>query len=281
MVIFKKADDIGRYLLKIKEKGQVIGFVPTMGALHKGHLSLLKNSKQNGDFTVASIFVNPTQFNDKDDYDKYPVTIDEDIALLTEAGCDALLLPSVNEVYPDGTVNTAAFDFGYLETILEGAHRPGHFKGVGQVVNRLLEMVQPDKMYIGQKDYQQCMVLSSLIEHTNHDTKLEICPTERDADGLALSSRNKRLTDPQRNVAGTIYQCLVSIKTKASEGKFPIVQKECVELLQEKGFDPDYVALADAGTLELLDNYDSQRKMVALIAATIGKVRLIDNMLLS
>lgn len=281
MIIFKKTTDIQRYLLKIRDKEQVLGFVPTMGALHKGHLSLLKTAKSNGDLTIVSIFVNPTQFNDKEDYDKYPVTIDDDIDMLTRAGCDILFLPSVKEMYPDGPDNMRSFDFGYLETILEGAHRPGHFKGVGQVVNRLLDIVHPDMMYIGQKDYQQCMVLNSLLKKTEHRTQIDICPIMRADDGLALSSRNKRLTEPQRNVAGTIYQCLVSIKTKAGEQNFEIVHKECVELLEDKGFEPDYIALSDADTLELLDNYDPNRKMVALIAAKLGDVRLIDNMLVN
>ncbi|MCB0698204.1 MAG: pantoate--beta-alanine ligase [Chitinophagales bacterium] len=283
MVIFKKAEGLIRYLLKIKEKGGFVSFVPTMGALHTGHISLLNEANGEGVTSVVSIFVNPTQFNDKSDYEQYPITIDEDITELQENGCDVLFLPSVTEMYPDGDDATPSFDFGYLETILEGAHRPGHFKGVGQVVGRFLDIVQPDKMYIGQKDYQQCMVLTSLIKQKGLQDKVQvvICDTKRAADGLALSSRNKRLTDPQRNVAGTIYQCLVSIRSKAEDGNFKVVHKESVELLEAKGFVPDYVALADANTLELLDEYDSDRKMVALIAAKIGSIRLIDNMLLN
>ena len=259
-----------------------IGFVPTMGALHEGHRSLVKKSADNKDLVVCSIFVNPTQFNDKTDFEKYPVTPEADILLLTQAGCHVLFLPDVQEMYPRGTGTGNHYDFGYLDTVLEGAHRPGHFKGVGQVVARLLQIVQPQKLYMGQKDYQQCMVVRSLLQQMGiaDTTELVICPTLREPDGLAMSSRNTRLTEPQRSLAPVIYQCLVSIQGKAAEGNFAIVQKECADLLEEKGFKPEYIALADAGDLALLDNYDAGRPMVALIAAWLGGVRLIDNLLL-
>lgn len=283
MVIFKKENDLKSYLLKISEKGVGIGYVPTMGALHKGHMSLLDRGRQNGDFTVVSIFVNPTQFNDKKDFENYPVTIDEDKMMLIEAGCDVLFLPSVEEMYPNGTVNASEYDFGYLDTILEGAKRPGHFKGVGQVVARFLEIIQPDRLYLGQKDYQQCMVLKKLATQVPgiEDVQVEICPIVREADGLAMSSRNRRLTEPQRALANLLYQCLVSIRTKVGQQQFSIVHKECMDILKEKGLEPEYVALADARDLKLLDEYDTERPMVALIAARIGQVRLIDNMLLN
>lgn len=280
MVIFKKAQDIGDYLLKIKDEGRSIGFIPTMGALHEGHISLLQRSGEKGDFTVVSIFVNPTQFNDKQDFEQYPVTIDDDKLMLIDAGCDALFLPSVDEVYPENEEVTPVYDFGYLDTVLEGAHRPGHFKGVGQVVNRLLNIVQPDVLYLGQKDYQQCMVISNLLQQTGSNVELDICPIMREPDGLAMSSRNRRLTEPQRAVANLLYQCLVSVRTKAGMQRFSIVQKECMDILRDKGFEPEYVALADAKDLALLDEYDTTRPMVALIAAKIGDIRLIDNMLL-
>ena len=232
-------------------------------------------------FTVCSIFLNPTQFNDKKDYEKYPVSTDDDISLLIKSGCDALFLPSVDEIYPDGTEQMRSYNFGYLDTILEGAERPGHFKGVGQVVGRLLEIVKPDNLYLGQKDYQQCMVISQLrnilgLTHLN----IIVCPTVREADGLAMSSRNRRLSDPQRALAGLLYQCLVSIQAKNGHGNFSVVKKECVELLERKGFRTEYIALADAQNLDQLVEYDHTRKMVALIAAKIGDVRLIDNILL-
>jgi pantoate--beta-alanine ligase len=280
MVIFKEIGDLQAYLQDRKSNGKTIGFVPTMGALHSGHTSLVEISRNNGDLVVCSIFVNPTQFNDKADFEKYPISLDEDIALLLAANCDVLFLPSVNEMYPDGTTEVSGYDLGYLDTVLEAAHRPGHFKGVVQIVSKLLDAVLPDHLYMGQKDYQQCMVIAKMLEIDNRSTKMCICPTQREADGLAMSSRNRRLTEPQRALSGIIYQCLVSIQTKKDSADFEVVQKECIELLKHKGLDPDYVALADADDLTELPNYDTSRKMVALIAVRVGSNRLIDNMLL-
>ncbi len=281
MVIFKKNNDINIYISAQVANGRSIGFVPTMGALHAGHLSLIKKAKEDGTLAVCSIFVNPTQFNDKKDLEKYPVSTEADIELLISAGCDVLYMPDVEEIYPGGAANTKTFDFGYLDTILEGAKRPGHFKGVGQVVARLLDIIKPAKLYLGQKDYQQCMVITKLTEMMGlQEMEVVICPTMRESDGLAMSSRNRRLTEPQRVVAAIIYQCLVSIQSKQHIGSFAVVKKECEDLLSAKGFEPDYVALADARNLKLLDNYNTDTPMVALIAAKIGEIRLIDNMLL-
>ena len=260
-----------------------MGFIPTLGALHSGHISLVQKAIADGTLAVCSIFLNPTQFNDKNDLAKYPVSIENDIELLINAGCDVLFLPDVNEVYPGGDTHAKTCDFGYLDTILEGAKRPGHFKGVGQVVARLLEIVQPGMLYLGQKDYQQCMVIRKLVEMMGLGDVINvvICPTTREPDGLAMSSRNRRLTEPQRIVASTIYQCLVSIQSKQSVSSFEVVKKECEELLAAKGFVPEYVALADARDLTILDNYSDNIPMVALIAAKIGEIRLIDNRLLN
>lgn len=281
MLIFKKAADLQDYLRTASEKK--IAFIPTMGALHAGHTSLVGRAVANGELPVCSIFVNPTQFNDPEDFKKYPKSTEADIALLIEAGCEVLFLPEVAEVYPGGTEQTTAYAFGYLETVLEGAHRPGHFRGVGQVVGRLLEIVQPDVLYLGQKDFQQCMVIGDLIRQMGDriHTKLIVCPTVREADGLAMSSRNRRLTEPQRALAGIIYQCLVSIQGKQASDAFAVVQKECLDLLVTKGFEPEYVSLANADTLELMDNYNGQVRQVALIAARLGNIRLIDNMILN
>ena len=283
MVIFKKVADLQVFLSLQHGLGRTIGLVPTMGALHAGHLSLIAKAKADNTLVVCSIFVNPTQFNDREDFLKYPSSVDTDIAMLIDAGCDALLLPSVEEMYPMGVTAQKSYDFGYLDTILEGANRPGHFKGVGQVVGRLLEIIHPEYLYMGQKDYQQCMVVRSLLQKMDLDGRVHmvICPTQREADGLAMSSRNRRLTEPQRNIAGILYQCLVSIQSKMSTAKFEIVKKECFDLLKEKGFEPDYVALADARDLALLNEYDADKPMVALIAAKIGNIRLIDNMLIN
>jgi len=283
MIIFKKEQDLRAYLTEQSKQGRLIGFVPTMGALHAGHSSLLVKAKESGGLVVCSIFINPTQFNDKKDFEKYPIARDEDMALLIEAGCDVAFLPEVDDMYPLGFDKTSTYDFGYLDTILEGAQRPGHFKGVGQIVARLLDMINPQYLYLGQKDYQQIMVIKKLLEHTGKSevVQIVICPTVREADGLAMSSRNTRLTDPQRALAGVIYQCLVSIQTKKESGNFPMVQKQCLDLLKDKGFEPEYVQLADAENLDVLTDYDSNRSMVALVAAKIGEVRLIDNLILN
>ena len=281
MVIFKKINDIKEYISVKAANGTKTGFVPTMGALHAGHLSLIQKAKEDGLLVVCSIFVNPTQFNDKKDLEKYPVSTAEDIELLLGAGCDVLFLPDVEEIYPGGESHTRTYDFGYLDTILEGAKRPGHFKGVGQVVGRLLEIVEPAALYLGQKDYQQCMVITKLAKMMGlNELKVNICPTTREADGLAMSSRNRRLTEPQRTVAIAIYQCLVSIQSKQEISSFAIVQKECTELLSAKGFEVEYVSIADARDLTLLTDYEQGTPTVALIAAKIGEIRLIDNMVL-
>jgi pantoate--beta-alanine ligase len=281
MVILKRVKDIQEYLHNKRLEGVQIGFVPTMGALHDGHISLVQKCNADGLLSVCSIFLNPTQFNDKSDLAKYPVSIDGDIELLLKAGCHVLFLPDIEDIYPDGEAQMPTFDFGYLENILEGASRPGHFRGVGQVVARLLSIVQPHNLYLGRKDYQQCLVITKLIEILGlAETKVIICPTRREPDGLAMSSRNRRLTEPQRTIAGIIYQCLVSIQTKSDSGNFTLVRKECEELLVAKGFVPEYIALANANDLSLLDDYNTSVPMIALITARIGNIRLIDNMLI-
>lgn len=281
MVVFKKVADLTKYINNIKSNEHKIGFVPTMGALHKGHISLVLQSNAMCDITVCSIFVNPTQFNDKNDLAKYPRTIEADIALLESNFCDVLFLPDVEEMYPDGLDAVKSYDFGYLDTILEGAKRPGHFKGVGQIVGRLLEIVTPDILFLGQKDYQQCMVVKSLIKQMNlSKLELQIVKTSREEDGLAMSSRNKRLTEPQRVISAIIYQCLVSIQAKKNRASFSVVQKECVDLMVAKGMQPEYVEIANSDTLELLNEYNDDVPMIALIATWSGDVRLIDNMLL-
>ena len=279
MVIFRKADDVQQFLSKAD---RAVGYIPTMGALHAGHTSLIGQARADGRLTVCSIFVNPTQFNDPEDFRLYPISTEEDISLLLKAECDVLFLPDVPAVYPHGTVMATAYNFGQLESVLEGAQRPGHFRGVGQVVGRLLEIIRPQYLYMGQKDFQQCRVIGKLIQLMGLEGKTEliVCPTVREDDGLAMSSRNRRMTDPQRALASVIYQCLVSIQTKVGSVKFAVVQKECRELLEQKGFEPEYVELADAESMELLSDYVADRKMVALIAAKLGKVRLIDNMII-
>jgi len=281
MIVFKKAADIGFFLQQAHASGRSTGFVPTMGALHAGHISLVDKVKKAGEICICSIFVNPTQFNNPLDFDKYPVTIERDIDMLEAAGCDALFLPSVAEVYPGGTASTRYYDLGYLETVLEGASRPGHFQGVCQVVDRLLNIIPAQRLYLGQKDYQQCMVIGKMIGITGKLTRLVIVPTIREASGLAMSSRNMRLSETEKEKAAAISQTLAAIKQNIKPGSVDTLLKESIAHLEAKGFKVDYVSIADADTLELVNEWDSKRKLVALVAAFLGEVRLIDNMILN
>jgi pantoate--beta-alanine ligase len=285
MIIFKYADQLARYIEQQKSAGKQIGFVPTMGALHNGHIALIDQSKKANAVTVCSIFVNPTQFNNPNDYQLYPKTIEQDIVKLEAAGCHALFLPAIAEMYPQGTANLEQYDLGYLETVLEGKYRPGHFQGVCQVMNRLLKMVQAHKLFMGQKDYQQCMVVNRLLQLMQSPTELITCPTLREADGLAMSSRNMRLSPEDRQKATTIFKCLMLIKQECNQGgMWPVIKEKATRLLTDAGFRIDYVELADANTLQpatatMATIYQGPR--VALIAAFLHDVRLIDNMLLN
>jgi pantoate--beta-alanine ligase len=213
MILFKRAGDLTAWLHRQQTSGQSIGFVPTMGALHEGHISLITISKKSTSLTVCSIFVNPTQFNDPKDFQKYPVTLEKDIALLEKAGADVLFLPEITEIYPQGTTHLENYDLGPLETLLEGKYRPGHFQGVCQVMQRLLHLVRPDHLFMGSKDYQQCMVVQRLLGIMELPATLHRCPIIREADGLAMSSRNARLNPTQRANATAIYRALTAIKT--------------------------------------------------------------------
>jgi pantoate--beta-alanine ligase len=282
MILFKKAIDLRNYLDIQRTQGKKYGFVPTMGALHEGHISLLDSSKKADEITVCSIFVNPTQFNDPADFEKYPITLEKDITMLETAGCDILFLPPLAEMYPKGTNPVLHYDLGYLETILEGRYRPGHFQGVCMIVHRLLEIVKPDNLYIGQKDYQQCMVIKKLIDLIGLGdlVKLNISPTLRNPDGLAMSSRNMRLNDEERKKATAIYQTLCYIKDKLNNGNLLLLKEKSTAMLTEKGFKVDYVEIADADNLQPVDHWDGKQKLVALAAAHLNQVRLIDNILL-
>jgi pantoate--beta-alanine ligase len=282
MVLFKKATDLYKYLDAQRKDGKKTGFVPTMGALHEGHISLIKASTTTNDISVCSIFVNPTQFNDPKDFAKYPITIEKDIFMLEKAGCDVLFLPSAEEIYP-ATFAKQHYELGYIESILEGRYRPGHFQGVCMVVHRLLDMVKPDNLYLGQKDYQQCMVIAKLIELTSMTDriKLNIAPTLREEDGLAMSSRNMRLSEEERKKAAAIYQSLRFIKSNLKTGNLSHLKSEVTDQLATKGFKVDYVEICDAKDLSIADEWDGYQKLVVLIAAFNNEVRLIDNMLLN
>jgi len=281
MILIKKVNDLQRYLDAYADKGYSTGFVPTMGALHAGHLSLAETCKKENDVTVCSIFVNPTQFNDPDDFQKYPVTIENDILLLEQAGCDLLFMPPVTEIYPGGTTHRKHFELGFLETVLEGKFRPGHYQGVCLVVERLLEIVRPHRLYLGQKDYQQCMVINALIRLMGQQEKIQtvICPTLREQDGLAMSSRNMRLNKVEREKAASIYQALLFIQQNSGKKQPVTLKEEARQMLETKGFKVDYVEICEASSLSPIHEWNKNEKAVILIAAFINEIRLIDNML--
>ena len=281
MIVFKNATALTQYIKSLKPD-KTIGFVPTMGALHQGHLSLIEASKEQCDITVCSIFVNPTQFNDPKDYEKYPVTIEQDILLLTQHSTDILFLPSLNEIYPDGTTNLPQFELGELENVLEGKYLPNHFQGVCQVMNRLLDIVQPEILFLGKKDYQQCMVISKLIELSQLPIKVSIQSTMRENDGLAMSSRNTRLSVEGRKKAVALYRTLLYIKEHLFEEDSVSLIEEAYSKLLAAGFEKiDYIVIADTKTLKSLDLIDASTEAIVLAAAYLEGVRLIDNMLLS
>jgi pantoate--beta-alanine ligase len=279
MLIFKNIKDIDRYLISRKKEGNKIAFAPTMGALHQGHISLIDEGKRRADLLVCSIFVNPTQFNDKADFDKYPNTISKDIEMLADVGCDVLFLPAVKEMYPDGFSNPTSIDFGHIANILEGEHRPGHFDGMAQVVEKLLRIVKPHILLMGQKDYQQQLIVRELIKKRKMATELVTCPTLREKDGLAMSSRNVRLDAAARKLAVTLNKLLKDALSKLKKGSNPgILSIDGFKKLHEtEGITPDYFAILDADNL--MPVTAKTKKVIALTAAFIGGVRLIDNML--
>ncbi|NPA35175.1 MAG: pantoate--beta-alanine ligase [Chlorobi bacterium] len=259
-----------------------LGFVPTMGALHEGHFSLVRCSKQENPYTIVSIFVNPTQFDDPEDLRKYPRTFERDKELLEREGVDAVFAPTVEEMYPKGFEDEDAhYDFGYLERILEGAHRPGHFKGVAQVVAKLLRAVEPDVLYLGQKDYQQVLIIKKLIEKLSMPIKVVMCPTVRESDGLAMSSRNVRLSPQQRENALALYRSLIKAKEVYEQGGSVVEAKqEAMKILESAPLikEIDYFEIVDADTLKPINNWDEADKVIALVAVRMEGVRLIDNM---
>ncbi len=280
MTIYKHPADIFSVLLAKRDAGISTGFVPTMGALHNGHLALVSKARNENQLVICSIFVNPTQFNDPKDFDKYPSTIENDIFVLENAGCDVLFMPSVADIYPEGIKPARHYNLGALENTLEGKYRPGHFQGVCQVVNRLLEIVLPHKLYLGQKDLQQCLVLKKMVALESTKTEIVICPTQREPDGLAMSSRNLRLNETDRKKAPAIHKALLSIKNTILTGDTEAFKKNAAGQLMNEGFKVDYVEIANADTLEIVKKWDGKTRLAALAAAYLDEVRLIDNIIL-
>jgi pantoate--beta-alanine ligase len=279
MILIKHINKLQETIAKEKDNGKKIGFVPTMGALHQGHIALTNEAKKQNEVVVCSIFVNPTQFNNPDDLKKYPKTLEADIEKLEAADCTILFLPEVNEMYP-ADEKPKFYDLGFLETVLEGKYRPGHFQGVCMIVDKLMLAVKPHVLYLGRKDYQQCMVVKAMMEIEKHDAKLVICETVRENDGLAMSSRNMRLNETERQQALHIINTLNYIKQNIQQGDLLQLKEQAINYLTKNGFKVDYVEIADTNTLEIQNNWDGNKKLVALVAAYLNEVRLIDNILL-
>jgi pantoate--beta-alanine ligase len=276
MILFKQAASLSHYIAQHQQEGKTVSFVPTMGALHNGHLSLLSMAKSESDLSVCSIFINPTQFNNPDDFSKYPITLEKDIEQLHGAGCQVLFLPEIEEIYPEG-YKAKTYELGLLETVLEGHYRPGHFQGVCQVVDRLLEIVHPNRLYLGQKDYQQCQVIQKMLHLTNRQDIIMItAPTIRENDGLAMSSRNLRLNSTQRAKAPALFETLQWASTELYHQPLDSIKQQAAQALHSKGFNVDYFEIADAATLLPAD--ETSPKKIALVAAFIDDIRLIDNL---
>ena len=275
MKIFTTKNEIAQYFTA--KQGKIVGFVPTLGALHQGHISLIKQAQQNSTEVVCSIFVNPTQFNDPKDLEKYPRPIAADIALLEQSGCDVLFNPAVSEIYDDN--EKWHLDIGDLEHLLEGKFRPGHYQGVTQVVSKLFNIVKPDLAFFGQKDYQQFLIVSKMVDLLHMPVQLVMCPTQREADGLAMSSRNIHLTPYDREHALILSKTLNWVKTNFDAGNIPTLKHQAESMISnEPGIELEYFEIVDGKTLHTAVS-DTQN-IVALVAARAGKTRLIDNMLI-
>ncbi len=277
MKFFTKKQDLKAYISSKKAKNKTIGFVPTMGALHKGHLSLIKKAKKKNDIVVVSIFVNPTQFDKQEDLVKYPKTLENDTLLLEKVACDVLFNPSVEEIY-NTNVTAENFDFDGLEHQMEGKFRDGHFNGVGTIVKTLFKIVTPNKAYFGEKDFQQLQIIKKMVKQNHLKVKIKGCPIFREDDGLAMSSRNTRLTEAQRKAAPFIYQTLQKAKQKSSTTTITNITNWVQnEFKNHPLLTLEYFTIAEEKTLKTVKNKESNKKYRAFIAVFAGKIRLIDN----
>ena len=278
MKLTSAIDAIREYLIKERLSGKSVGFVPTMGALHEGHMSLIERSVNENDVNVCSIFVNPIQFNNKADLEKYPRTPDQDLRLLEKTGCDAVFTPGTEEIYPMGETGNIDFNFGYLDRILEGKFRPGHFKGVATVVKKLFEIIEPHKAYFGKKDYQQLLIISRMVNQFNLPVEVIPCPIVREPDGLAMSSRNMRMTIRERQIAPRIFEVLSEVKEKAGSIPLKNLKEWAVnEISKDPLFLVEYIEIADKRTLHPLQNWKSKENAMVLAAVNLNDIRLIDN----
>ena len=276
MKIVKGINELKGYLVDSKRNGKRVGLVPTMGALHKGHLSLVERCVRENDICVVSVFVNPTQFNDKHDLETYPRTLEADCALLESAGCDFVFAPSVEEMYPEP--DTRTFDFGTVMQVMEGAKRPGHFNGVAQVVSKLFYIVEPDNAYFGEKDFQQIAVIRAMVKQLQIPVQINACPIVREADGLALSSRNTRLTPALRQKAPLIARTLRESKAMAATKSVREVVDYVVNTLNaDPDLEVEYYEIVDGDSLVSIQDWKDTSYAVGCVTVYCGEVRLIDN----
>ena len=277
MQIVNAVNELNQLLQKVKSSGKKSGFVPTMGALHEGHLSLVEQSVAGNDYTVVSIFVNPTQFNNKTDLDKYPRDIERDARLLEMSGCDLIFVPRQEDVYTSAEMNERfVFDFGGLDEVMEGKFRPGHFNGVVQIVSKLFSLVKPDRAYFGEKDFQQLAIIHRMTELMGYDVQVIDCPIVREASGLAMSSRNERLSPEQRKIAAGISKVLFECRNFVP-AYTPDQLKQWVEneIHQIEGLQLEYFEIANTRTLQTAQSWNEPT--VGCVAVFCGDVRLIDN----
>ena len=282
MLIIKTIDKLQKHLSNLRTQGNSIGFVPTMGALHQGHISLVDRAKTENQVVVVSIFVNPTQFNDKADLDKYPITIEADTDMLINAGVDILFLPSVTEIYPDDASKQPVMDLGYMDTVLEAAARPGHFAGVAIILKRLLTIVQPNKLYMGQKDFQQYQVTRQLVKHFNLPVDVVRCDIVREPDGLAMSSRNVRLSGEHRVAATELSKALFYIKEHANDTPLTELTEHATQQLNSHPLiEVAYLQAVEGPTLKPVSQMNEADEIAVVLAAKVQGVHLLDNVIIS
>lgn len=271
--------DLKKVLREKRVVGRKLGFVPTMGALHEGHLSLISRSKEENHITLCSIFVNPTQFNNRRDLERYPRNLNADLTLLEPTGCDIVFAPTFQEMYPGGTEQLLEMDLGHLDKVLEGRFRPGHFQGVITIVKKFFDLIEPDRSYFGLKDYQQFRVINQMAIHFRIPVDIIGCPIIREPDGLAMSSRNLQLSIGEREVAPRIYKTLLKVREKA--GTLPVkdLQNWAIQRINEMPvFNLEYFEIVDRQNLMPAETWQNKNNLIALTAVYLGDVRLIDNM---
>lgn len=280
MILLRKPGEVQNFITNLKSSNKTIGFVPTMGALHDGHISLVNQSKNENDFTIVSIFVNPTQFNNPDDLKKYPRTEEADIALLESAGTDAVFIPSVEMIYPQGQISET-FQFHGLENQMEGKFRPGHFDGVATVVKKFFEIIQPSRAYFGEKDFQQLRIIQEMVKQFNLPVEIIPVPIKRESDGLAMSSRNMRLTPKMRQESVIINKILSEAKSFLKNHSVAETKVFVSEEFKKTHLELEYFEIADEAHLLPVSEVEKEVKIRGFIAAFAGEIRLIDNMSLN